>query len=205
VGFYGRQVLPRLLNKAMDTKVEREIRPRVCAGLHGQVVELGFGSGLNVPYYPSEITKVSAVEPSDVATHLARVRIAASPIPIEIPGVAGERLDLPSGEFDAVLSTWTLCTISDVDAALGETRRVLKPGGALHFVEHGHAPDPDVARWQARLDPLQKRLMSGCHLTRPIDQLIEQAGLVIERLDTYYVKGAAKPWGYTFEGRARVA
>jgi ubiquinone/menaquinone biosynthesis C-methylase UbiE len=197
-------VLPRLLNKAMDTKVEREIRPRVCGGLHGQVVELGFGSGLNVPYYPTEVTKVYGVEPSDVSIRLAQPRITASPTPVEIGGPTGEHLDLPSGEFDAVLSTWTLCTIPNVDAALGEARRVLKPGGVLHFVEHGHAPDPDVARWQARLDPLEVRVMGGCHLNRRIDELIERAGFVIERLDTYYVKGAPKPWGYTFEGRARV-
>ena len=202
---YGRQVLPRLLNKAMDTKVEREIRPRVCAGLHGLVVELGFGSGLNVPYYPTEITKVCGVEPSDVAVQLAQPRIAASPTPVEIAGPTGEHLDLPSGEFDAVLSTWTLCTIPNVEAALGEARRVLKPGGVLHFVEHGHAPDTDIARWQARLDPLEVRVMGGCHLTRRIDELIEHAGFVIEGLDTYYVKGAPKPWGYTFEGRARIS
>ena len=116
--------------------------------------------------------------------------------------MTGERLDLPSSEFDAVLSTWTLCTIPHLDAALAEMRRVLKPGGSFHFVEHGHAPDENVIRWQERLEPLNKRLAGGCHLTRHISKYIEYAGFDIQKLDTYYFKGEPKPMGYTYEGRA---
>lgn len=203
MGYYQQQVLPRLINKVMDTKVDRETRSRVCSGLHGQVVELGFGSGLNAAHYPHEVSTVYAVEPSQVAMRLAEPRIAASPATVTQAGLTGEHLDLPSEEFDAVLSTWTLCTIPDVAAALHETRRVLKPDGSFHFVEHGHAPEPGVARWQGRLEPLNKRLLGGCHLTRRIAETIEHAGFTIEHLDTYYAKGAPKPYGYTFEGRAR--
>jgi ubiquinone/menaquinone biosynthesis C-methylase UbiE len=121
---------------------------------------------------------------------------------VESAGLTGERLDLPSGEFDVVLSTWTLCTIPALTEALGELRRVLKPGGAFHFVEHGHAPDAKVARWQQHLEPLNKKLAGGCHLTRRIPEAIEQAGFGIEHLDRYYFKGEPKPFGYTYEGRA---
>jgi ubiquinone/menaquinone biosynthesis C-methylase UbiE len=133
---------------------------------------------------------------------IAEPRIAQSMAPVEYGGLTGEQLDAPAGECDAVLSTWTLCTIPNVEAALNETRRVLKPGGKLHFIEHGHAPDENVARWQARIEPAWKPLAGGCHLTRPIDDLIEKAGFEIERLDTYYFKGDPKPFGYTYEGIA---
>jgi ubiquinone/menaquinone biosynthesis C-methylase UbiE len=202
MGFYKEKVLPHIMNKALDTKVEREIRGRVCDGLHGEVVEIGFGSGLNVPYYPPEVTKLFAVEPSAVSMRLAQPRIAKSSAGIELAGLDGQRLDLPSEQFDAALSTWTLCTIPDIAAALAEVRRVLKPGGTLHFVEHGHTPDANVARWQDRLDPLEMRIAGGCHLTRKIADDIENAGFVAKGLDNYYAKGVPKPWGYTFEGRA---
>jgi ubiquinone/menaquinone biosynthesis C-methylase UbiE len=205
MGFYREHLLPRVLNKAMDTKVERATRARVCDGLHGEVVEIGFGSGLNVPHYPSTVTRVLAVEPSSVSMQLAERRIAGSSAKIELAGLDGQRLDLPSERFGAVLSTWTLCTIPDLPAALAEIRRVLEPGGAFHFVEHGHSPDANVARWQERLEPLNKRLVGGCHMTRPIAEEIARAGFAMEELETYYMERAPKPWAYTFEGRARKA
>jgi SAM-dependent methyltransferase len=133
---------------------------------------------------------------------LAEHRIDETPVDVQLAGLTGEHLDLPSGAFDAVLSTWTLCTIPNLGEALGEMRRVLKPGGAFHFVEHGHAPDERVAKWQRRLEPLNKRLAGGCHLTRDMPTLIEAAGFVIDDLDTYYMKGEPKLFAYTFEGRA---
>ena len=148
MGFYQDQLLPRFQDKIMDRKPTRDLRARVCAGLRGNIVEIGFGTGLNAPHYPPDVAKVSAVEPSTVCMRLAAPRIARSAAAVELAGLNGEHLDLPSEEFDAVLSTWTLCTIPNVGAALEEVRRVLRPGSSLHFIEHGHAPDADVARWQ---------------------------------------------------------
>jgi ubiquinone/menaquinone biosynthesis C-methylase UbiE len=202
MGFYRDQVLPRFQDKVMGGKRNRPVRARVCEGLYGAVVEVGFGTGLNTPYYPTEVTKVVAIEPSRVCMRIAEPRIATASTPVEYGGLTGEHLDLPSGEFDAVLSTWTLCTIPNVDAALAELRRVLKPGGSFHFVEHGRAPDAKVARMQDRLEPLNKRIAGGCHLTRHISEDIERAGFEIEQIDTYYFKGDPKPVGYTYEGRA---
>jgi SAM-dependent methyltransferase len=187
----------------MARKATREVRARVCVDLACEVVEVGFGTGLNARYYPPTVTKVAAIEPSPRCMRLAGRSIARSDAPVELGGLTGEHLDLPSGVFDAVLSTWKLCTISDLATALGEMLRVLKPGGALHFVEHGHAPDAGVARWQARLEPLNKRLADGCHLTRRIPDTIKDASFVIERLDSYYFKAVwPNGFGYTFEGRA---
>jgi ubiquinone/menaquinone biosynthesis C-methylase UbiE len=202
MGLYREQLLPRVQDFAMSRKPYRPARARVCEGLTGAVVEVGFGTGLNAPYYSTEVTKVVAVEPSLLCRRIAEPRIAENAVPVEFVGLTGEQLDLPSGEFDAVLSTWTLCTIPDWDAALAELRRVLKPGGMFHFVEHGHAPDAKVARWQQRLEPVQKRVVGGCHLTRHIDEHIEKAGFEIEKMDTYYFEGEPKPLGYTYEGRA---
>ncbi len=202
MGIYADQILPRLQDRFMKRKDTNVVRERVCAGLAGDVVEVGFGTGLNVPYYPAEISKVFAVEPSRLCMRLAEDRVAHSKVPVELAGLTGEHLDLPSESFDAVLSTWTLCTIPGLEKALEEMRRVLKPGGTFHFVEHGHAPDAKTARWQRRLEPLNKKIAGGCHLTRPISEFIEKAGFRIEHLDTYYLDGEPRPFGYTFEGRA---
>jgi len=202
MGFYEEEILPRFQDKVMGGKRNRPVRARVCEGLHGAVVEVGFGTGLNTSYYPPEVSKVVAIEPSRVCMRIADPRIAKASTPVENGGLTGEHLDLPSGEFDAVLSTWTLCTIPNLDAALAELRRVLRSRGTFHFVEHGRAPDAKVARWQDRLEPMNKRVAGGCHLTRPIPDLIERAGFSIEHLDAYYFKGNPKPMGYTFEGRA---
>lgn len=202
MGFYQDQLLPRFQNKVMDRKDLREVRARVCRGLGGEVVEIGFGTGLNAEHYPPEVTMIKAVEPSALCMHLAAERISGSGARVELAGLTGEELDLPSESFDAVLSTWTLCTIPNVEAALGEVRRVLKPGGVFHFVEHGHSPDAKVAAWQQRIEPTWKRLAGGCHVTRCIPELIEQAGFDIEPLEAYYVQGEPKVFGYTFEGVA---
>jgi ubiquinone/menaquinone biosynthesis C-methylase UbiE len=186
----------------MNRKATRPVRARVCSGLSGKVVEIGFGTGLNAFYYPPSVTKVAAVEPSALCMRLAEPRVAKSPAPVELAGLTGERLDLPSEEFDSAISTWTLCTIPDLGAALTEVRRVLKPGGSFHFVEHGLSPDAKVERWQHRLERVNKRLAGGCHLTRRMPDLIEAAGFSITSLDRYYFEGEPKTFGYTFEGSA---
>ena len=201
MGFYEQQVLPRIINVILGTKHQRAIRARVTQALDGDVVEVGFGSGLNVPHYPDRVTRIRAVDPATVGRKLAAKRVAARQLPVEYIGLDGEALPVDSASVDHVLITWTLCTIPDPTGALDEIHRVLRPGGRLHFVERGRAPDPAVARWQDRLDPLQGRLFGGCHLNRPIDQLIENAGLALTSIERYYLPGP-KPFGYTFEGSA---
>jgi len=192
VGIYNDRVVPRIIDKACGMKAMRRHRERVCAGLSGDVIEIGFGTGLNIPYYPATVTKVSAIEPADLGWELAEKRLAAATVPIERSGLDGQSLPFPDDTFDAALSTWTMCTIPDVDAALHELHRVLKPGATLHFVEHGLAPDEKVQRWQHRFDPLQQRLFGGCHLNRPIVELVEHAGFTVTQVDEFYEKGAPK-------------
>jgi ubiquinone/menaquinone biosynthesis C-methylase UbiE len=192
MGFYTERVLPRCIDFACGMKQSRPLRQRTCEGLHGEIVEIGFGSGHNVPFYPATVTGVAAVEPADAGWKLARDRVAASRIPIHRSGLDGQSLPFADDAFDGALSTWTLCTIPDVEAALSEVRRVIKPGGALHFVEHGLAPDEDVRRWQRRLEPMQKRFVGGCHLTRQIVGILENAGFTFTELDVFYEEGAPK-------------
>ncbi len=192
MGFYVTQVVPRLIDLACGSPVARPSRQRVCAGLHGQVLEIGFGSGLNVAYYPPAVTAVDAVEPADVGWRLAASRVACGAVPVRRSGLDGQCLPFPDATFDSALSTWTLCTIPDVAAALQELRRVLKPGAALHFVEHGLAPDRHIQRWQRRLEPVQRRLAGGCHLTRPVTELLTAAGFQLTELDVFYEPHAPK-------------
>ncbi len=195
MGIYTDHVLPRLINCTCGLRTADPLRKRVCAGINGDVVEIGFGSGLNVTFYPPDVTRVRAVEPTDVSWRLAGRRVSASQIPIERAGLDGQKLPFDDDTFDTALSTWTLCTIPDPGAALRELKRVLKPGGSLHFVEHGLAPDEDVRRWQYRLEPAQKRLAGGCHLTREPGELITTAGLTVTELDSFYEQGTPKPIG----------
>ena len=193
MGVYAERVLPRILNVACGAKQSRPLRERVCAGLHGRVVEIGFGSGHNVPFYPDTVERVAAIEPSELSWKLAHDRVSASTVAVERSGLYGQSLPFADNTFDTALSSWTLCTIPDPDLALTEIRRVLRPGGTLHFLEHGLAPDANVVRWQRRLEPLQKRMVGGCHLTRPIVHLLESAGFAVEDVDVFYEKGAPKP------------
>ena len=203
MGVYSEHVLPRIIDVACNVKEAHPQRRRVCEGLAGDVVEIGFGSGLNVPFYPPAVTQVTAVEPSDVGWRLAGDRLRGSSIPVRRVGITAETLPLPDDSVDAALSTWTMCSIPDIAAALRELRRVLKPTGTLHFVEHGLAPDEGVRRWQHRLEPLQKRLFGGCHLTRPIVDLLRDGGFTITELDVYYEKGTPKVLGANSLGVAR--
>ena len=201
MGVYRDQILPRFTNVLLASREFGQVRERVASRLSGEVLEVGFGSGLNVPYYPPGVRRVQAVDPATVGRKLAAKRVAASPVSVEYIGLDGQDLPLESESIDHVLITWTLCTIPDVDAALLEIHRVLRSGGQMHFAEHGLSPDAKVATWQIRLNPIQQRWAGGCHLNRPIDQLVEKAGFDLTRLDNFYARGP-KSTGYMYEGVA---
>jgi len=205
VGFYCDRIVPRIVNAACGMNTTRTLRRRVCAGLIGEVIEVGFGSGLNVPFYPPGVIRVDAVEPADLGWKLAGRRVAASSVPCGAPVWMASRWSFADDSYDAALCTWTLCTIPDVTAALAEVRRVLKLGGCLHFVEHGLAPDERVRRWQRRLDPVQKKIAGGCHLTRPVVPLLVSAGFTITDLDVFYDRHAPRVLGALTLGTARCA
>jgi ubiquinone/menaquinone biosynthesis C-methylase UbiE len=202
MGFYDDHVLPHLINVVMNTKQTREIRQRVCADLKGDILEIGFGTGHSVPFLPKDVTHLLAVEPSSRSVDLAVKRVHASDTDVEVVGLDGQRLPVDDESVDAVLCTWSLCTIPDAVAAVREARRVLRPGGRFHFVEHGRAPDAGVRRWQDRLNPIQQRIAGGCNLNRDIPAIIEAGGLSITTLDRYYGRGEPKAFGALYEGVA---
>ncbi|HUY20991.1 MAG TPA: class I SAM-dependent methyltransferase [Acidimicrobiales bacterium] len=201
MSFYREQVLPRLVDRACGTSGLRRWRAGVTEGLTGRVVEIGFGSGLNVEYYPSTVDRVLAVEPAAVARRLSSKRVSRSAVPVDHIGLDGQAIPLDDDSCDSALSTFTLCTIPDVHQALAELMRVMRPGARLHFLEHGLAPDPGVAAWQRRLEPLQRRLADGCHLTREPARLVTEAGFTIEHVEERYGKGP-KPWSWFTSGLA---
>jgi ubiquinone/menaquinone biosynthesis C-methylase UbiE len=201
MGVYGDHVVPRVVDLCCGTKPLGVLRARTAEALSGDIVEIGFGSGLNLPHLPDAVDRVAAVEPSAVGQRLARRRLAASRVPVEFVGLDGQELPVPDDSFDGGLSTFTLCTIPEVTVALAELRRVLRPGATLCFLEHGRAPEPKVAKRQGRLNAIQRRVAGGCNLDRAIDVLIDDAGFEITRLDAYYMKGP-KTHSYFYEGVA---
>ena len=205
MGVWGDHVVPRLVDRALRIREVDELRRETCEPLRGRTLEIGFGGGLNIPWYPPAVTAVAAVEPSDVGWGLSERRRPRTDVPIVRRGLDGQRLDEPDASYDAVLSTFTLCTIPDPVAALAEVRRVLRPDGVLCVLEHGLAPDPRVAAWQRRLDGMQQRVVGGCHLTRDMAGLVRSAGFELTRLETSYLEGPAlaRPWSYGYLMAAR--
>jgi ubiquinone/menaquinone biosynthesis C-methylase UbiE len=195
MSFYQRYIIPRLTHLAMRQKQLLPFRQRVIGAAEGRVLEIGIGSGLNLPLYGGTVTSVIGLEPSSELLNMARPRAEAAAAPITLLDGSAETIPLDSGSIDTVVTTWTLCTIPNAAQALAEMRRVLRPGGALLFVEHGRAPEPGVARWQDRLDPLWSRLAGGCHLNRKMDGLIGSNGFRIEALDNARLPG---PRTHTF-------
>jgi SAM-dependent methyltransferase len=206
MGMWRDRAVPRLTDWALRGPDIDELRAEVCAGLTGEVLEVGFGSGLNLRFLPAAVAGVSAVEPADAGWRLSERRRKQTSVPVQRTGLDGQVLAEPADLFDSALVTFSLCTIPDPALALSEIARVLKPGGTLHFLEHGLAPDPKVARWQRRLEPLQSAVFAGCHLTRDTPALVRAAGLDVLELRQEYLPGprAGRPWSYGTVGVAGV-
>ena len=199
---YRRNVAPRLLNCCLGMRTPTQLRRTVCAGLAGDVVEIGFGSGLNVPHYPKTVASVAAVEPADVAWQLASRRVAASGVPIRHAGIDGQKVSFDDDTFDMALSTWTWCSIPDAPTALAELRRVLRPGGRYLFLEHGLAPDVRVQRMQHRVRATHHAVFGGCDLIKPVLALIEGAGFELDGVRSFYQRRAPKYVGADSLGAA---
>lgn len=201
MGFYSDIVLPIVCHLAMRNRRLLPYRHRVTALARGRVLEIGAGSGLNLPLYGGAVREVVALEPEPRLIAMAQRRARVAATPMAFVEASAEKIPLENDSVDSVVTTWTLCTIAHVDTALAEIRRVLRPGGRLLFVEHGLAPDEGVRRWQDRLTPAWSCISGGCHLNRPIAKLIEDAGFHVDRLETGYMPGP-KPMTYMYEGSA---
>jgi ubiquinone/menaquinone biosynthesis C-methylase UbiE len=201
MGLYRRLVLPRLIDLAMRDKAAAARRAALVPRAAGAVLEVGIGSGLNLPWYSSAVTHLRGVDPSAELLAMARRKVDRVAFPVELVRESAERLPVDSGSIDTVVTTWTLCSIPDPLKALQEMRRVLKPGGRLLFVEHGASPDATVRAWQRRINPIWRRVAGGCNVDRRIDELIRAAGFSLASLETTYLPGP-RPLTYTYEGAA---
>jgi ubiquinone/menaquinone biosynthesis C-methylase UbiE len=202
MGFYSDIILPKLCDLAMRNKQLVPFRQRVIGAAEGRVLEIGVGSGVNLPFYRPPVREVLALEPAPKLVTMARKASRTTSIPVGFLEAAAEAIPLDRHSVDTVVTTWTLCSIPEAAAALAEMRRVLRPGGKLLFVEHGLAPDEGVRRWQDRLTPVWRCICGGCHLNRPIGSLIEGAGFRIDRIETGYIAGP-RPMSFMYEGSAR--
>lgn len=202
MNLYNRWVLPRLINFAMTRDEATRLRAAYVPAARGVVVEIGIGSGLNMPFYTTAVTMLYGVDPSAELLAMAKERAAATPFPVELLNQDAHRIPLADASVDTGVVTWSLCSIANPADALREMRRVLKPGGALIFVEHGLAPDARVRKWQNRLTPVWRRFTGGCHLNRKMDDLVRNAGFTIADLRTEYAPGP-RPLAFMYEGQAR--
>lgn len=205
MGFYSNVVFPRVIDWLMDDRQMNEQRQMVLQGVRGDVLEIGFGTGLNLPHYPDSVRKLTVLDPNAGMKARAQARIAASPIEVESLVLGGENLPMDDQSFDTIVCTWTMCSIPDLQKALSETHRVLRPGGQFVFIEHGLSPDPDVEKWQNRVNPLWRRVGDGCNLNRPIDKCVEEGGLQLAELETFYMPKTPRFMGYMFRGTANKA
>lgn len=202
MGIYTKYVLPRFIDLAMRNKDTARLRAEWIPRAHGDVLEVGIGSGLNLAFYSSDVQRVYGVDPSAELQRMARKRTTGRPVNVEfLSQSAAEPLPIPDKSIDTVVVTWTLCSIADPPKALQQMKRVLKPGGRLMFIEHGRAPDSGVAVWQDRLTPIWKRIGGGCRLNLKIDEMLAKAGFQIDELRTFYLAGP-RPMTYTYQGLA---
>jgi ubiquinone/menaquinone biosynthesis C-methylase UbiE len=202
MGFYQDQVVPLLINWSMRQRNLAVYRSRIIPAAEGRVLEIGMGSGLNLPFYSRNVARVIGLDPSPRLLAMARQAEWTGNEPVRFIEGSAEMIPLTDASVDTVVTTWTLCSIPDAPRALREMRRVLRPSGRLLFVEHGRAPDPKVVWWQDRLTPIWKRLGGGCHLNRAIGAMVEGAGYQFDRIETGYMRGP-KPMTFMYEGSAR--
>lgn len=202
MGFYQDHIVPVLINLAMQRQELVAYRSHVIPAAEGRVLEIGVGSGLNLPFYSRNVERLVGLDPSSKLLSMVRRNLKRNASPIELIEGSAEAIPLQTNSVDTVVITWTLCSIPDADRALREMHRVLRPGGHLLFVEHGRAPEPNVRWWQDRLTPVWKRIGGGCHLNRAIQMLIEDAGFEFDRLETGYIRGP-NPLTFMYEGSAR--
>ncbi len=202
MGFYAKHVFARFMDRSM--RHMNELRSETLAPAHGEVLEIGFGTGLNLRYYPTSVSKLAALDPLDALQARVQRRIASVSFPVErfVLG-ADNGLPFEAESFDCVAMTWTLCSIREPLAALAEMRRVLRRDGVLLFIEHGRSEDPAVARWQARLNPIHRRVACGCELVRPIDALIRKGGFELMELRRFALEDVPRIFGETYQGSAR--
>jgi ubiquinone/menaquinone biosynthesis C-methylase UbiE len=206
MGFYEQHILPRFINCACGTKPIMKQREKVVPRASGTVLEIGIGTGLNLPYYDAtRVERLIGLDPSEKSWELAGKRAAHVEFDVEFIGLPGEQIPLEDGSVDTVLVTFSLCTIPDPVAALHGMARVLRPGGSLIFCEHGKAPDANVCQWQDRINPIWRRIVGGCHVNRDIPQLLKVGGFDVVDMETSYLPGTPKFAGYNFWGSARVA
>ena len=201
MGIYKRLILPRFIDLAMKDAAATARRAQLIPMATGSVLEIGIGSGLNLPFYSGEVTRLRGIDPSAGMLSMARKRIGSMRFPVELTCQSAEELPVESGSMDTVVTTWVLCSIPNPLQALQEMKRVLRPGGRLLFVEHGLSPEPGVQAWQHRINPIWKRIAGGCNVDRKIDGLIIAAGFDIAQLRTAYLPGP-RPMTYTYEGSA---
>ena len=204
MGIYAHHIFPRMLDWALGSPEANQQRQVTLAPARGNVLEIGFGTGLNLPYYPAEVTKITALDAENFRPELVHQRIAKSPIPSsKFASTQGGNLPFAAASFDTVISTWTLCSIANVEAALLEVKRVMKPDGDFLFCEHGRSDDVKIASWQDRLNPLQKIVGCGCNMNRAIDTLVKNSGFEITKLDRFLMPNAPRILGETYRGIAR--
>ena len=199
MGFYSQVILPRLMDWSMSDPIMSQYRKEVLSEVSGEVLEIGFGTGLNLPYYPASTQKITTIDVNPGMNRLAQERITASSIHVDHKVLNSERLPMADNTFDSVVSTWTLCSIAKVDQALNEIYRVLKPGGKFFFIEHGLSEEPNIQAWQNRLNPLQKVVGDGCHLNRNIEQFLKNHFQLLN-IEKFYAPNLPKTHSYMYKG-----
>ncbi len=202
MGFYSRYIFPRIMDMALSREDHTELRVKLLAEVEGEIMELGLGSGLNLPCYPSAVTKLAAIEPNPGMQPLAKSRTASSDITVMYHRLSGDTLPVEDSSFDCVVSTWTLCSIDNISRAIKEVHRTLKPGGKFFFLEHGLSDDPSVAASQRRWNPVTRRLLGGCNINRDIKSIVKSGGLQIATLDRYMLQSTFKIMGNMYQGVA---